>query len=352
MAFTMKNKLSEKGLENKNPNLRAAYVPTDATYKNDPGAFIADEVNANKSLVTKGKGETDSRKNLQYYETVNQEPNFTEEELSKSKPLSYYSPHAEWFNNYYGTTKKGVELDPAKKELYQTLSRQSSDASGNQVSPETIGDMVSSTSGLRVFPGGSAEEGDASVKVKYDPNTGLYSNVGIGTSKDVLTGKENINEPWFSEELTHASNLDGTQGRTLRNFLYENFDPFKGSGDSQWKNENEPNKVMYMTRDINRPQDTRYMGKAVNEYLSRPEELYGGYNQFRSKLGFKQGDKYTKESLQKAIYKNPELKKDRWLGTFGVEAAVKALNEIAYTSKKTGIKKDAKNQNWETSRTA
>ena len=334
MAFIMKKKLSETGLEDKKPKARAMYAPTEATYKNDPNAFIANEVNVNKSLVTKGKGERDLGKNLQYSETVNPTPDFTEKELAESKPISDYNQESEWYNKYYGTPRKGVELDPAKKELYETLSKQSSDASGEQVTSETIRKMIDSTSDLRVFPGKSAEEGDASVKVKYDPNTGLYSNVGIGTSKNVLTGEENINEPWFTEELTHASNLDATQGRALQNFLFQNFDAFKGSGDSQVKDEDELSKVMYMTRGVNRPGDSRNIGTEARKYLSRPEESYGGYNQFRAKLGFKQGDKYTTESLQKAIDKNPEIKEDRWLKAFGVENAAKALNEIASTSKK------------------
>ena len=291
MAFNMKKKLSTSGLANIDPPIKTelleevdlGLVPSKnikPTYEGHQFSHVA-EINKDKNLVT--KGQTD--KSIGFFEAVN--PLLTTKESQEGKKVS----QKEWFFKHYG-----------QPEVLELMSRQGLTADGKRLSVEDLKKMYEQTKKARILKGEAPEHASASVVTKYEPKTGLHRNVGIGTSIDALKGEVGATGPMLDEELTHYSNYDALQGRILVNIL---------GGD-----------IMKSTKGKNLTTEQR-------EYISRPEETMGTFNQFRSLINHKYGKKYDIDDLKKIENKIPEVKEQWFYKSFDKAKIVKALNKIA-----------------------
>lgn len=299
MAFNMKKKLNTDGLTNNEQPIKTEVLPEvdlglvtktrKPTYEGHQFAHIA-EIHKGKDLLTKGK--TD--KSIGFFEAVN--PALKPEEAKAGKPV----PESSWFSRYYS--------DPEAQEAIQ---KQAKTAKGTKFSLKTIKEMAETAKQARILSGQAPEHGYASVVTSYEPKTGLYRNIGVGTSFDPKTGQEiGAEGPKLSHELTHFTGLDAAMGQTLVNFI---------GGD-----------VMKATRDAN-------LSKSQREYLSRPEELYGNFNELRARINHEFGKKYDAESLKKLIKEDPGIKDELFFKAFGEEETIKALNTIAKVEEKNTI---------------
>jgi len=291
MAFSMKKKLNTDGLTNNEQPIKTEVLPEvdlgvipskniKPTYEGHQFAHIG-EMHKDKSLVTKGK--TD--KSIGFFEAVN--PALKPEESQEGKKVS----QKEWFFKHYG-----------QPEVLELMSKQGLTADGKRLSVEDLKKMYEQTKKARILKGEAPEHANASVVTKYEPKTGLHRNVGIGTSIDALKGEVGATGPMLDEELTHYSNYDALQGRVLVNIL---------GGD-----------IIKSTRGKNLTMEQR-------EYISRPEETMGTFNQFRSLINHEYGKKYNVNDLKKIENKIPEVKEQWFYKSFDKAKIVKALNKIA-----------------------
>jgi len=300
----MKKKLSNSGLANIDPPIKTENLdPVDLgivfnnkkpDYEGHQFAHIA-EVNKDKNLVTKGK--TD--KSIGFFDLIN--PSLKQEESQKGKEVS----QKEWFFGHYG-----------QPEVLELMSRQALTADGKRVSIEDLKKMYDQAKKARILKGKAPEHANASVVTNYEPKTGLHRNIGIGTSIDVIKGEVGSTGPMIDEELTHYSNYDAIQGRTLVSIL---------GGD-----------IMKSTRGKNLTMEQR-------EYIARPEETMGTFNQFRSLINHEYGKKYNVDDLKKIEQKIPEVKEQWFYKSFNKKDIVKALNTIAYEEEKQDIISNFKN---------
>ena len=182
------------------------------------------------------------------------------------------------------------------------MSRQGLTADGKRVSIEDLKKMYDQTKKARILKGKAPKHANASVVTNYEPKTGLHRNIGIGTSIDAIKGEVGATGPMLDEELTHYSNYDALQGRALVSIL---------GGD-----------IMKSTRGKNLTMKQR-------EYIARPEETMGTFNQFRSLINHEYGKKYNVDDLKKIEDKIPEVKEQWFYKSFDKKDIVKALNTIA-----------------------
>ena len=299
MAFSMKKKLNTDGLTNNEQPIKTEVLPEvdlglvtktrKPTYEGHQFSHIA-EIHEGKDLLTKGK--TD--KSIGFFEAVN--PALKPDEAKAGKPVTESS----WFSRYYSNLS-----------AQEAIQKQAVTAKGEKFSLETIQKMAETAKEARILSGQAPEHGYASVVTSYDPKTGLHRNIGIGTSYEPKTGEEiGAKGPKLSHELTHYTGFDAASGQTLVNFM---------GGD-----------IMKATRDAN-------LSRSQREYLSRPEELMGNFNELRARINHEFGKKYDVESLKELIKQDPGIKEELFLKAFGEEDTIKALNTIARVEEKNTI---------------
>ena len=113
---------------------------------------------------------------------------------------------------------------------------------------------------------------------------------------------DNMTKSVIKHELGHASGVDSILGPALMRVLG---DPHK--------------------------QTTKNTSKDNKDYLSRAQESYGNFHQFRSELGLKPGQKVDKASLQKLI-EEKKAHNNMFYQTYDDDKIVKAINTIASTN--------------------
>ena len=306
MAFSMKKKLSTSGLSNIDPPIKTLDLqevdlgfvskPKEPDYKKTPNysKIYADRaIEDGKRIITKQQ----SQYGVGIYDLV--PPDLTEKESTAGKPVSL----DQWFFKYY-----------SQPDVQEHLSNQLKTADGKKVSVEEIKQMVEQTKKARILSGDAADNANASVKFKEEPKTGMARSTGIGTSYEWGTRKEiGASGPMMDEELTHYSNIDA-QGTYLQALLSDGKAKMSSIGitgfyDSYKKDHNL------------RPHEMQYMKK--------PEETMGTFNQFRSTINHTYGKQYTIESLEKIIKENPDAKNQWFYKTFDKSKIVKALNTLS-----------------------
>lgn len=107
-------------------------------------------------------------------------------------------------------------------------------------------------------------------------------------------------------ERLHASGMDQAQGERLKKILGSAFD--QGTGTSSFFKNNDPNRL---------------------RYYNKESEMYGNFAEFRTRLGWKPGQKITKKELEKLV-KDKGLNTDEFYQIFDRDKLVKALNTVAY----------------------
>lgn len=126
--------------------------------------------------------------------------------------------------------------------------------------------------------------------------------------------KKGVGKGTVEHEIAHASGVDSVLGPALMKAL---------GGNPYQQKQNKTAGKGYMKEDIS----------SIKQYLTKPEEAYGNFHNFRVDLGLKPGEKVDKATLLKKV-KEKKLEDSNFYQMFDDENIVKAINTIAYNNKK------------------
>ncbi len=153
-----------------------------------------------------------------------------------------------------------------------------------------------------VISGATAEMKDGNGWVHPEANAEYDHESHSIYTADKAKGDKSIER----HERLHASGMDQAQGERLKKILGSAFE--QGTGTSSFFKENDPNRL---------------------RYYNKESEMYGNFAEFRTRLGWRPGQKITRKELERLV-KDKGLNTDEFYQIFDRDKLVKALNTVAY----------------------